>query len=401
MITIIIIILAFAILGVELYIFRALIRPLARVWRIAYITQAIALSAGTAITMSLYKAWMIDPAYMSVTLWVMFIFILSFGIKVTLSISLLLRWGLHKIWERHTFNSVAWAGGALAAAVGAIFVYGSTIGRTSIRVEQVEIRSSKIPAAFDGFRIAQFSDTHIGNYGSQTDVIEDLVEMINAQNVDIVIQSGDLVNIHSDELTTDFMEEFSEIKSPVYAVLGNHDLAYYIGDTVKIKPSESIAKLRAKQASMGWRLMENEGEWLRRGADSIMLGGVTFPRNHTHNGYNSIIGKSDMTAALSGVTPTDYSILIAHSPSLFDSLSTGALPDLVISGHVHSMQMKISIGDWQWSPAKWLYPMFSGLYADYRGRHLYVNDGIGYVLYPVRIGARPELTIFTLRSANK
>lgn len=397
---IIVMIIATAIISIviEYYILRSLPRTTPRWIKVCYIAQAAIISLGTASVMSFYKSMMIDPSFMGISLWVVFIFLISLGIKAIIALSLFIRFVLHKIWKRHSFKGVVWFGGAVAVLVVSLFAYGSTYGRTEIRIERVEIRSSKIPASFDGMRIAQFSDTHIGNYGGSTSVIEDLVEAINNEAPDIVIQSGDLVNIHSDELTDDFMEVFAEIQAPVYAVLGNHDLAYYIGDTTKIKPSQSINNLRTKQRSMGWRLMENEGEWLRRGSDSIMLAGVTFPRNHSHNGYNSVIGKSDMPTALQGVTTNDYSILIAHSPSLFDSLShTGILPDLVISGHVHSMQMKIKCGDWQWSPAKWMYPMFSGLYDD-RGRKLYVNDGIGYVLYPVRLGTRPELTIFTLRS---
>lgn len=398
MIVFLVLILSIVTLGVEYYIYRSLIGSLSRGARIAYITQAIVISAGTAIVMSLYQSMMVYPAFMGLSLWVMFVFLISFGVKLVLSLTLILRWVLRKIWKKRKFNGVMWAGSTICVAIVALFAYGSSYGRTAIRVEQVEIRSSKIPAAFDGYRIAQFSDVHLGNYGGATDLIKKLVAAINNEKVDIVIQSGDLVNIHADELTAKYMEVFAKIDAPVYAVLGNHDLAYYIGDTTVTKPSESINLLRSKQAALGWRLMENEGEWLRRGADSIMLGGVTFPRNHSHNGYNSVIGRSDMAAALSGVTSDDYSILIAHSPSLFDSLSTGELPDFVISGHVHSMQMKLTLGDWQWSPAEWLYPMFSGLYIDYRGRHLYINDGIGYVLYPVRLGTRPELTIFTLRS---
>lgn len=128
-----------------------------------------------------------------------------------------------------------------------------------------------------------------------------------------------------------------------------------------------------------------------------MIGGVTYPNNISHNGYNSKTGGSDLKKALQGLKSDDFSILISHSPKLFDSVPDIATPNLVLAGHVHAMQAKIEIGGWKYSPASLLYPLYSGLYED-RGHYLYINDGIGYVLYPMRIGAKPEITLFTLRS---
>lgn len=385
-------------LAIDVYIFMRFFRrkrtlPL----RVLY----IALSATTHLSVLamaiFYKHLIDDVAMMSVVTWIIFFFMMSYLSRLIFTIFSLLQLGLHKIFSRHTFRGFTYVGIVGSLGLVALMGYGNIIGRSDIRVERVEIVSSKLPPAFDGYRIAQFSDTHLGNWGSNTSVIGAMVDTINSLHPDIVVQSGDLVNVVSTELSPKFMDIFRQIKAPVYSVLGNHDLGFYVFDTLKNNPGAIVADLISKQRSMGWTMMENENRWLYRGADSILLAGVSYPNNISHNGYNSKNGGSDLARAMRGATDDQFSVLISHSPKLFDSVPSIARPNLTLSGHVHAMQAKITFGGWRFSPASWLYPLYSGLYED-RGRYLYVNDGIGYVLYPMRIGAKPEVTLFTLRT---
>lgn len=363
----------------------------------SYISAAVLINLSMVGLAFGYKYMIVSPDYMHVATWIIFFFLMTFFARLLFSGFAFAGGVLSMVFKRYKFRGFVYFGAFLALGLIGTMSYGALVGRTELRVEKIEILSDKLPAAFDGFRIVQFSDTHLGNWGDNYEVIEEMVEKINELKPDIVVQSGDLINVVSDELTPRLLEILSRIEAPVYAVLGNHDLGFYVFDTLKNDPRGIVSDLVAKQRAMGWRVLRNENEWLRRGADSIMIAGVTYPNNVAHNGYNSGEGGSDLRRAMSGIGAEDYSVLISHSPRLFDSLATVCPADLTLSGHVHAMQAKIELGSWRFSPAQWLYPMYSGLYHD-RGRYLYVNDGIGFVLYPLRIGAKPEITLLTIKN---
>lgn len=344
-----------------------------------------------------YKYMIVSPDYMSVTTWIIFFFLMSLFARLIFSLFALVGGALSIVFARYKFRGFVYAGALLSLSLICMMGYGAIKGRNDLRVEHIELHSTKLPASFDGFRIVQFSDTHLGNWGDNYSVIEEMVARINELKPDLVVQSGDLINVVSEELTPELMTILSRIEAPVYSVLGNHDLGFYVFDTLKNDPKYIVSDLVARQQSMGWRVLRNENEWFKRGSDSILIAGVTYPNNVAHNGYNSGAGGSDLRRAMNGSTDDHYSVLISHSPRLFDSLSTVCPADLTLSGHVHAMQAKFELGSWRFSPAQWLYPMYSGLYAD-RGRYLYVNDGIGFVLYPMRIGAKPEITLIEIKN---
>lgn len=295
------------------------------------------------------------------------------------------------------FSTVGFAAAVLVlyAAVG-----GATFGRSIIRTENVEIDSPRVPAGFDGYRIVQFSDLHLGNYADGNDIVERLVDRINALDPDLVVFTGDLVNSNAHELTDRYMEALSRInaRDGVYAAWGNHDLGMYVFDG-SITPAENAALFREKLDAMGWNLLENSSVYIHRGADSISVTGVGFPGSEKHNGRD-ISGEHsgyDPAAAYGIVNPADFNILLAHTPNVWDEVLSHYPTDLTLSGHVHAMQFKVNLFGWHWSPAEFMYTYWSGHYEN-DGRHLYVNDGIGYVMYPMRIGTRPEITVLTLKS---
>lgn len=395
MIIITLIVLTIVALAIDWFIFKHFVSRI-KYLRVAYIIQALIIDVGVLyyFVSSLFFKTYSDKSITILALWLVFTFIMSFSAKFIFALFALIEMLAAKITGRRV-NVLLYSGLIMSISVVAVMTYGATIGRSDIRVEHVTINSAHLPDEFDGFKIAQFSDAHLGNIPDTNPLMENVVSRINSLNPDIVVQTGDLVNIHSGELNDHFMKTLSGFNAPVYSILGNHDLAYYIHDQ-SISPQASIRELIDKQRAMGWDLLINENRWLHRGQDSIALVGVVYPKDGRLgvNGGTGLV--MDLDKAFDGVSDSPFTVLLSHTPSLFDSVPQVIAPNLTISGHVHSMQMKFTIGDYSWSPAKWLYPMWSGLWVD-RGHYLYVNDGVGYVLYPMRIGAKPEITLFELK----
>lgn len=395
MITLILSLFTLAALSFDYIIFRRHI-PKFRWVRILYVAQALILDIGVLayLVLSFFRSEILSDSMAVAATWLMLAFMMSFVTKGIFGTFSLIELFLSKK-ARSGYRPLTIIGGILAITALSAMVYGSTIGRTRLRVEHIVLELEDLPLAFDGFRIAQFSDVHLGNMSPENPLVQNMVNKINELNPDIVVQSGDLVNIHSGELNPERMAQLSQIKAPVYAVLGNHDLGYYIRGN-SITPQQNIKDIVAKEQVLGWTLLNNSNQRIYRDSDSIVIAGAGYPTDGRLGVRNLGLSSSNLEKTFQGVSDSEFSILIAHTPMLFDSIPKFARPRLTLSGHVHAMQAKISIGDWRWSPAKWLFPMWSGLYLD-RGHYLYINDGIGYALYPMRIGTRPEITLYELK----
>lgn len=341
-----------------------------------------------------------SPRYVQIILWVIAIFMMSIVPKLIYLLFSLLDYPASRVKKRrvHWFSAVGLIVGLYCLGV---MIYGATRGRNHIEVKEITITSDKLPAAFDGYRIVMFSDLHTGNYGPHNTLIRRMTEKINALEVDLVVNGGDVVNTNARELSGKDMAALASIRSRdgIYSVFGNHDLGFYMRERAGFGPVESVKLLEEKQARMGWHLLNNQSVAIRRGADSITVSGVNYPRDGFHNGHETGLGGCDLVATYRNVPDSAFNILISHTPQNWDAVRATGKADLTLSGHVHAMQMKIHVGKWVWSPAQWMYPRWSGLYTE-GDKHLYINDGMGYVIYPMRIGTYPELTLITLRSAS-
>lgn len=325
-----------------------------------------------------------DTPAMTAALWVMYAFLLLVPPRTILFAALLSR-----------RKSVRAAGAAASAALAAVLVYGACGWRDMLTVRRVEIRSERLPEAFDGFRIAQFSDLHIGSLVHPQTEMRRLVDTINSLHADLVVFTGDLVNIRYTELDDAAMRILGGIEAPVLSVTGNHDTGVYIKDSVSIPKDENLRLLLERQRSMGWTVLDNETAYIRRGSDSIAVTGLSFDislRNVQHSGDTPDV---DIMPAYEGVPQGMFDITLAHIPQMWEIVTQLGTGDLTLSGHVHSMQSKVRLFGRQYSPARLMYRRWSGLYEE-NGRYLYINDGIGYVGVPMRIGAKPEITLFTL-----
>ena len=287
--------------------------------------------------------------------------------------------------------------GYVAACASVLFViWGTTRGRTSIRVNRVEICSDRIPEAFDGFRFVQITDTHVGTLVRPERELTRLADSVNALRPEAVFFTGDLVNIRAGELDERTTALLRRIAGPVWSVTGNHDVGTYVKDSLRFPAAREAREVVARQRAMGWTVLEDTTVYLRRGADSISLTGLSFDPALRERRHDRDLPGTAIPKAYAGVPDSLYNITLVHIPQLWEQIVEAGYGDLTLAGHVHSMQLKIRPWGRGWSPAKWIYKHWSGRYDT--GRHtLYVNDGTGYVAYPMRLGAWPEVTLFTLK----
>ena len=287
-------------------------------------------------------------------------------------------------------------GYAVAGALVLFFLWGTTWGRTRIHVNRVEICSERIPEAFDGYRFVQITDTHVGTLVRPGRELTRLADSVNALRPDAVFFTGDLVNIRAEELDERVMALLRRIEGPVWSVTGNHDVGTYIKDSVRFPAADEAREVVARQRSMGWNVLEDTTVYLRRGADSISLTGISFDPSLRDRRHDRDLPAPGLQKAYAGVPDSLYNITLVHLPQLWEQIVATGYGDLTLAGHVHAMQFKIRPWGRGWSPAMWIYEYWSGRYDT--GRHtLYINDGTGYVAYPMRLGAWPEVTLFTLK----
>ncbi len=286
----------------------------------------------------------------------------------------------------------------LGVGVAGALIWGATIGRTTLRVSRTEICSAKFPAAFDGFRIVQLSDMHIGTLVSPERELQRIVDSVEALQPDLIVFTGDLVNIRSSELNDRNAAILRELRAPygVFSVTGNHDAGVYIKDSIRHPAAESLQEVIAWQRRAGWQVLEDTTVYLTRGGDSISFSGISFDPALRKKRHDSELPPARLDVVYCGVPDSLFNITAVHLPQLWTQVLDFGYGDLTLAGHVHSMQMKLRIGGCSFSPARLLYKRWSGRYDD-GARTLYINDGTGYVLYPMRLGAWPEISLITLR----
>ena len=259
---------------------------------------------------------------------------------------------------------------------------------------------SHLPKSFDGLKIVQISDIHLGSWAGEHQ-LKDAVNLINGLNPDLVFFTGDLVNYKTDEAFR-FENILSKIQSKhgVFATLGNHDYGDYTRwHSVEAK-MQNMTALFDFYKRMGWKLLRNENELIRQGEDSIAVIGV-----ENWGDFSRFPKYGDIAKASVGTENAPVKLLLSHDPTHWEKIISQENPDIDITfaGHTHGFQFGIEIKNIKWSPAKYIYKHWAGLYENTsttaKPQFLYVNRGLGNIGYPGRIGILPEITLFELKTA--
>ena len=266
------------------------------------------------------------------------------------------------------------------------------------KIIQEKIVFPHLPRNFNGFKIVQISDLHLGSWTSKKP-LQRAVNMINELHPDIILFTGDLVNYATNE-ALEFEGILSQLKAKdgVYAILGNHDYGNYVTWPSAEAKRENMKQLINFFDKIGWKLLNNENEILSKESGKLAIIGVE------NWGANMRFPKyGDIDKAIQGSEQADIKILMTHDPSHWEKV---VIPgnydiDLALSGHTHGFQFGIETKDLKWSPAKYMYKHWAGLYQDRKksGKYIYVNRGLGSIGYPGRIGILPEITVIELMSS--
>lgn len=283
----------------------------------------------------------------------------------------------------------------VAALIFGVMWWGAIVTPGTIEVKEVELEFANLPDAFDGYRIIQWSDAHLGTYDGHTAIVEKQINTINALHGDIICFTGDLVSRETNEALP-YRDLLASLHAPdgVFSVLGNHDYDNYVkweDENAKLADRKALCDL---QTAAGWRLLNDDYALIKRGDEQIVLIG-------TEN-YGDRVGekRGNLAKAYSGLNDRNFKILLQHNPYAWRANTlTNSNVDLMLAGHTHAWQFMITLGKWRWSPASIRYPEWGGAYNE-GGRWLYVNLGTGMVGPPMRIGATPEITVITLKKKH-
>ena len=268
-----------------------------------------------------------------------------------------------------------------------VMIYGCTVGQKKLVVKEQTLYFSNLPEEFDGYRIIQLSDFHIGTYGNDTAFVAQVVNEVRAQKPDLIVYTGDLVNSDADEVDP-FVPVLSSLSASdgVLSIFGNHDYCYYSHHHQMEVIRRNQEALKEKERNLGWQLLLNEHRVIWRDSASIAVVGVE------NVGRPPFPDEGDLAVATEGLPDSTFIILLSHDPSHW---RMEVLPDtdipLMLSGHTHAMQFRIG----RITPVMFRYPEWGGLYEE-NGQQLFVSTGVGGGI-PFRFGAWPEICVLTLK----
>ena len=297
--------------------------------------------------------------------------------------------------ERRRFVSQIALG--IAAIPFASFLYGITIGKYNYKVIRQTLFFPDLPDAFDGTTITHISDVHSGSF-DDAEKIQYAIDLINEQNSDMVLFTGDIVNTHATEMDP-WIDTFKGIHNPKlgkFSVLGNHDYGEYVDWPSKQDKVQNFENIKAIHNKIDFKLLLNEHVKIKKDNQELAIVGV-------ENWGRKFGERGDLNLASKGLSKDDFKIVMSHDPSHWDEKiqHDDNHYHLTLSGHTHGFQFGIEIPGWiKWSPVQYVYKQWAGLYEN-AGRYIYVNRGFGFHAYPGRVGIMPEITVIELKKGEK
>ena len=282
--------------------------------------------------------------------------------------------------------------GQLAVGIAAIpfagVLYGITKGKYRYRIVRQDIFFKDLPAAFDGFTITQLSDIHSGSFDDKAEVAHG-IKMANDVKSDLLVFTGDLVNQHATEVEP-YLDIFGSLHAAYgkFSILGNHDYGDYGSWPSPEEKAANFEQLQAHHSTIGFKLLRNESVKIEKDGQFINLIGL---ENWGKGGGWTKYG--DLNKSLEGIDPQSFKILLSHDPSHWEAqtITHEQHIHLTMAGHTHGMQFGVEIPWIKWSPIKYVYPQWAGLYREV-DKYLYVNRGFGF------LGFSQAEWVFGLRS---
>jgi predicted MPP superfamily phosphohydrolase len=400
---------------IDLYVFKGLFALIRTKSRRVRMTSAIAYSALSLLIIVLfvflylnYQQSPDDPARYHRLMWFNGVFLALVLFKVTYIIfegMEDIRKGIRRLTRKKNFKETPPADtavsrreflrktGIIAAAFPFLGVlHGVGWGRFRFTVHHSEISFPDLPAAFDGLRIVQLSDAHLGGFYGNSDRLEEVVTIINDIQPDLLLFTGDMVNNFASEMNG-WAPLWSRMKaiSGKFSILGNHDYGDYSQWPSADAKKANFDSIIRQQEEMGFSVLMNEHQSIERNGERIYIAGIE------NWGLPPFKQYGDLPKAMTGIPDDGFVILLSHNPDHWEKQVRAAtrIP-LTFAGHTHGFQLGIEVGKLKFSPSQFIYKYWAGLYKS-DNQYLYVNRGLGYLAFPGRVGIWPEITLIELK----
>ena len=277
---------------------------------------------------------------------------------------------------------------ALIPALGVMgwFAFGFIEGWKRLELKHITFTSPDLPPYFDGYRLVQITDFHLGSFPPGNDFVQKVVDASNNEEPDMILFTGDLVNNQASEVEP-YLKTLGQLHAHdgIYSIWGNHDYCEYGNNHSIGALKRNRRMLYGYQESLGWHQLMNEHHVVSHGMASIAVIGVENP------GQPPFTNRSNLKKAMKGLNPDMFKILLSHDPHHWRREVVGKKIQLTLAGHTHAGQLKIG----KWTPARMAFKEWGGAYR-IGEQMLYVSSGIGGS-FPFRLGAWPELTVITLK----
>ena len=277
---------------------------------------------------------------------------------------------------------------ALIPALGVMgwFAFGFIEGWKRLELKHITFTSPDLPPYFDGYRLVQITDFHLGSFPPGNDFVQKVVDATNNEEPDMILFTGDLVNNQASEVEP-YLDTLGQLHASdgIYSIWGNHDYCEYGNNHSIGALKRNRRMLYGYQESLGWHQLMNEHHVVSHGMSAIAVIGVEHP------GQPPFTNRSNLKKAIKGLNPDMFKILLSHDPHHWRREVVGKKIQLTLAGHTHAGQLKIG----KWTPARMAFKEWGGAYR-IGEQMLYVSSGIGGS-FPFRLGAWPELTVITLK----